>query len=93
MRLKTARELGMRLKEARLEQRITQKELADRIGTSRRWVVQLEKGKSTLQVGLVLRAITALGLECNVRDRASADSEPASSDLADILDGALESRR
>lgn len=45
MRLKTARELGMRLKEAGEELGLTQIDLAERIGAPRRWVWEMEKGK------------------------------------------------
>lgn len=85
MQIRTPRELAMRLKETRLEQGLSQAELADRIGVSRRWVSQLESGKKTLEVGLVLRAITALGLECDVRPRDSAISGQSSTDLGRIL--------
>lgn len=85
MQLKTPRDLAMRLKEARQEQGLSQAQLANRIGVSRRWVSQLESGKKTLEVGLVLRAITALGLECDVRPRASAGPGQSSTDLGSIL--------
>lgn len=90
MRLKTSRELGMRLKEARQEQGLSQMELADRISVSRPWISHLEAGKPTIEVGLVLRAITALGLECDVRPRASTTSRPSSTDLSRILESSTD---
>ena len=66
MRIKTARELGMRLREAREDAALTQAELARMIGTSRQWVFDLERGKPTVRLGLVLKALSALGLACDI---------------------------
>lgn len=90
MQIRTPRELAMRLKETRQEQGLSQAELADRIGVSRRWVSQLESGKKTLEVGLVLRAIKALGLECDIRSRDSAISRQGSTDLGRILESSTD---
>lgn len=90
MQLRTPRELAMRLKEARREQGLSQAELANRAGVSRRWVSQMESGKKTLEVGLVLRAITALGLECDVRPRGSATSRQSNTDLGRILESSTD---
>jgi len=87
MRIKTARELGMRLREAREDAALTQAQLAQRIGTSRQWVFDLERGKSTVRVGLVLRALSALGLACDISDPGASESRGRSS-LSDVLDRA-----
>ncbi|MCG8469085.1 MAG: helix-turn-helix domain-containing protein [Gemmatimonadetes bacterium] len=89
MRIKTARELGLRLREAREDVGLTQAQLARRIGTSRQWVLDLERGKSTLRLGLVLKAISALGLACDIGARASgAHDRRARVSLSDVLDRA-----
>ena len=36
---------------------------------SRDWIVQLEKGKATVELGLVLRALKALGLLVDISPR------------------------
>ncbi len=66
MRIKTPHELGMRLREARKDAGLTQTELASLIGASRQWVFDLERGKPTLRIGLVLKALSALGLACDI---------------------------
>jgi len=43
-----------------------QLELARRIGVSRLWVVEFERGKPRAEIGLVLRALTALDLRLDV---------------------------
>lgn len=44
--------------------------LAKRIGVSRQWVIEVEHGHPRAELGLVLRALDALGI------RLDADSEP-----------------
>lgn len=58
-------ELGGRLARTRLELDLTQQQLADRSGVSRRTVVQAESGRSVNSVGLV-RILRALGLASNL---------------------------
>lgn len=87
MRIKTARELGMRLREAREDAALTQAELAERIGTSRQWVFDLERGKPTIRIGLVLRALSALGLVCDVSDPGAPEGH-GHTPLGDVLDRA-----
>jgi HTH-type transcriptional regulator/antitoxin HipB len=36
--------------------------LAERAGVGREWIIGLEKGKPTAEIGLVLRTLRALGL-------------------------------
>jgi len=43
-----ALQLGERLKQARLNQNITQEQIAEQIGVSRRTVINAEKGEATL---------------------------------------------
>ncbi len=45
---------------------LTQAALAQMIGASRKWVGELENGKVTAELGLVMRAFDALGLEVDV---------------------------
>ena len=43
-------------------------ELARRAGVSRQWLIELERGKQTAEVSLVLRTLAAAGLQIDVRD-------------------------
>lgn len=58
--------LGAAIKGRRLDLGWTQARLAERAGTSRAWIVAVEKGKATAEVGAVLRTLTALGLRVDV---------------------------
>lgn len=48
---------------------ITQDGLAASIGVSRRVIGQMENGKETVHVGIVLRAARAVGLDVGVEPR------------------------
>jgi len=71
MLARTPEDLGSLVREHRLARAMTQAQLAQAIGTSRQWVVDLERGKPTLALGLVLRAVTAVGLSLRVERRPS----------------------
>jgi HTH-type transcriptional regulator/antitoxin HipB len=62
MQIKTTSDIGALVRDRRAEARWSQEELAKRAGVSRLWIVQLEKGKPTAQVGLVLRVLKELGI-------------------------------
>ena len=62
MRIRNAKELGAFVREHRLKLGLSQAQLAERVGVSRLWVILLEKGKSSSQVGLVLRTFDVLGI-------------------------------
>lgn len=49
--------LGVLLKEARKEARITQQELAERTGTKKSYISRIERGKSDIQVSTYYKLI------------------------------------
>jgi len=60
-------DVGLLIRDQRLKLGLDQRELAERVGVSRQWVVEIEKGKPRAEMGLVLRALTALGLQLDIR--------------------------
>jgi len=89
MQARTPEDLGSLVREHRLARAMTQAQLAQAIGTSRQWVVDLERGKPTLALGLVLRAVTAVGLSLRV-ETGSSSAAPLDPALAAIdLDAVL----
>jgi DNA-binding XRE family transcriptional regulator len=46
----------------------TQAELADRIDVSRQWIISVERGKASVELGTALRVVTALGLVADLVD-------------------------
>lgn len=73
MIVRTARDLGAAVRDARLRKGWTQAELANRMGVSRQWVISLEQGKASAELGTALRAVATLGMvadlvEAPIRD-------------------------
>ena len=62
----TSAELGELVKDARRAQGLLQTDLAGLSGTGNRFVVDLERGKPTLQLQKVLDMLDLLGLEVRV---------------------------
>lgn len=60
MRLRTAADVGAAIRHRRRELALDQATLAKRVGVSRQWVVEIERGKSRAALGLVLRTLEAL---------------------------------
>ncbi|HET7630888.1 MAG TPA: helix-turn-helix domain-containing protein [Gemmatimonadaceae bacterium] len=69
MRIRSATELGHLAREARRSQGLTQAQLAARVGASRKWIIDLEGGKRTADLSLVLRTLNILGLDLDVTPR------------------------
>lgn len=90
MLIRTARDLGAVIRDHRRRQGLGQQALADRIGVSRQWVVEVEKGKPRGEVGLILRALDALGVTLVLGGGISGadDQDSAATDIDAIVDGA-----
>ena len=81
MQVRTAKEIGALVKARRKELDWSQQRLADEAGVKRLWVVQLEGGKSTVQLDLVFRALRVLGIKVDM-----STSETQSSAAAPVVD-------
>lgn len=58
----TARQVGEQIKAARKSLGVTQKDLAMTSGTGLRFIIELEKGKPTCQLGKALTVLNTLGI-------------------------------
>jgi len=65
--IRTPEALGILIKEFREASEMTQLDLAGLANTGNRFIVELEKGKPTLQLGLVLKVIDLMGLELSIK--------------------------
>ncbi len=63
----TVREIGSAVQAMRKEQGLTQLDVAGLAGLGNRFVVELEKGKETVQMQKALDVLALLGLELVVR--------------------------
>lgn len=66
MKTQTPAQLGAVIRTRRKQLKITQKELAMTCGTGLRFIVDLEKGKPTCQIGKTLQVIQAVGLAIEI---------------------------
>jgi y4mF family transcriptional regulator len=62
MQVRTTRDIAALVRQRRRELGWSQARLAGETGTSRDWVIEFEKAKSTVELGLALRVCKALGL-------------------------------
>lgn len=74
MILKTMKDFGLALREARRSKHLTQSQLAEKLGTNQEWISHLETGRlENPSLGTILRAFAILGVNLN------ADTHPLSS--------------
>ncbi len=62
-------DLGTLIRNVRSERALSQQALADLAGVGRRFLSELENGKETSEIGLVLRVTSALGIDLTARTR------------------------
>lgn len=95
MQIRTPLELGLTIRDRRRKLGLTQAELARKIGAGRQWLVAFERGKSRAEVGLVLRALSALDLSLTIRpdDLPPEPSDgPIPVDIHAVVDAARKAR-
>ncbi len=62
MFVRTTREIGLLVRDRRRHAGLTQAQLAEEVGASREWVRLLESGRRRIDLGLTLRALSAVGI-------------------------------
>lgn len=67
--IRSTADLGRFIRLVRRERRMTQQELADIAGVGRRFLLELEAGKPTVEFGRVLQVSAALGIDLAARTR------------------------
>lgn len=67
--VRTPKELGHLVRDYRARRALTQAHLAALVGASRKWIIDLEAGKRTADLGLVLSTLNALGVDIDLKDR------------------------
>ncbi|HEX9682946.1 MAG TPA: helix-turn-helix domain-containing protein [Acidimicrobiales bacterium] len=83
MIVSSVKNLAAAIKGERLKRGWTQAQLAEGAGTSRAWVVAVEKGKASAEVGAVLKTLAALQLRVDISP--STGPVHGEVDLDDIL--------
>ena len=57
--------LGAVIRDRRRELGLEQRALAEKVGVSRHWVIDIEKGKPGSEIGLIFRTLRVLGIALN----------------------------
>jgi HTH-type transcriptional regulator / antitoxin HipB len=63
---KNPEQIGAAIRARRRQLKVTQKDLAMTCGTGLRFIIDLEKGKPTCQIGKILEVFNALGLKLRI---------------------------
>lgn len=63
----TIEEIGRTIRQERKSQGLTQAELAMTANTASRFISELENGKTTCQIGKVLKVIACLGIKVELK--------------------------
>ena len=95
MRIRTPIDLGAVIRDHRKKIQLDQKSLAAKVGVSRQWIVEVEKGKPGAEIGLVLRTIEALGINLEVDEtrKVTAQTGPPPVDIDSIVAAARQRRK
>ena len=92
MKVKATTEIAAIARERRRRLGLSQAQLAKAAGVGRDWVVQFEKGKATIEWGLVMRVLRELQLAINL-EVVVQNPVPTGEDLDQILKSTLTDRR
>ncbi|MGQ9366383.1 helix-turn-helix transcriptional regulator [Azospirillum sp. ST 5-10] len=74
--------LGRRVRLARLRRNLSQEEMADRIGVTRKTYIAFERGKETVNVGVLVKVLSVFGYTGRLADLLASD--PLGEDLEEI---------
>lgn len=93
MRIRTATDVGAVIRQRRRTLGLDQRALAEKVGVSRKWVIEVEKGKPRAALRLVLRTLEALGVVLRVGETAPAPSHPPLPGAPIDLDRVIQAHR
>jgi y4mF family transcriptional regulator len=69
MVIKSPTDIGAVIKEQRTKLGLDQDALAKKAGTSRKWLIEVEKGKPGAELELVLRTLRTLGITLHATEK------------------------
>lgn len=83
MRFRTARDIGFMIRAERRAQCLSQAELAARNSTTQAWISEIENGKHTAEIGMVLRVVMDLGIELDFKTAAEVEIDRENDEAED----------
>jgi HTH-type transcriptional regulator/antitoxin HipB len=93
MFIRTPADLGAVIRDRRKQLGLDQSTFAKRIGVSRQWVIGVERGHARAAMGLVLRAIDALGIHLDASMEQKSRRGSTAIDIDAIVAKAKRSKR
>ena len=85
--ISTSLQLGAAIRDARLQRRMTQEELATAAGVSRRWLINFEAGRGGgSELDMVMATIDAAGLSLSLSAERAERLTETERELLDLLD-------
>jgi HTH-type transcriptional regulator / antitoxin HipB len=91
MRIRSPSELGALIRARRRQLGLDQSELAEKVGVSRQWIIEIEKGKPRAAIGLILRTFNALDIFLDARDSPAQKTKPPAHEVD--LDALIQAAR
>ena len=91
MRIRTATDLGAFIRERRTRLGMDQISLAKKAGTSRKWLVEVERGKPGAEIGLILRTLKSLEVSIDLQLDSSVETPPSGMGKAPDINSVLDS--
>ena len=85
MLTRTPADLGAVIRERRKQLKRNQASLANEIGVSRQWLIELEHGHPRAELGLVLRVLDALGINLDADIAQAKTPRPGTVDINAIV--------
>jgi HTH-type transcriptional regulator / antitoxin HipB len=89
MRMRTATDLGAFIRGRRTSLGMDQVTLAEKAGTSRKWLIEVEQGKPRAEIGLILRTLKTLGVSIDLQidslTKATSNDKARATDINSLL--------
>ena len=84
--IRTPRDVANTVRGRRRDLRMSQRELAERAGVSRKWIYEFEAGKPGAELGILIAVLEALGLRLGVEMKPESDRDVEGVDLDALLE-------
>ncbi|WP_207764870.1 helix-turn-helix transcriptional regulator [Hyphococcus luteus] len=92
MQIRTVKDLGAIIRDRRKKADLDQADLAQKVGVSRQWINEVEKGKPRAEISLILKTLDALGVVINIDgerpDKTGKAAQPKTVDIDSIIENA-----
>ena len=85
MFVRTPADLGAVIRDRRKQLKLDQSTFANKIGVSRQWVIEVERGHPRAELALVLRALDVLNINLDASADQTKTSAPAAVDINAIV--------